>query len=142
MKYDALASTKQWKKHFRWHKLVKFSGSIDMQIYSVADGWCHEVTLMWIPLLLALIAFIKTCMYTSLYKFKLYLPMLIHCCFCQVPQFLAFCLPRVLCAVFEVMRAAALFALFALAGAMELTKETWDDAVAGKTVFVKFLAPW
>jgi hypothetical protein len=27
-------------------------------------------------------------------------------------------------------------------GATELTKETWDDAVAGKTVFVKFLAPW
>jgi len=27
-------------------------------------------------------------------------------------------------------------------GGMELTKETWDDAVAGKTVFVKFLAPW
>jgi len=25
---------------------------------------------------------------------------------------------------------------------MELTPETWDDAVAGKTVFVKFLAPW
>jgi hypothetical protein len=29
-----------------------------------------------------------------------------------------------------------------LAGAKELTKETWDDAVSGKTVFVKFLAPW
>jgi len=27
-------------------------------------------------------------------------------------------------------------------GATELTKETWDDAVAGKTVFVKFQAPW
>jgi len=26
--------------------------------------------------------------------------------------------------------------------AMELTKETWDEAVAGKTVFVKLLAPW
>jgi len=25
---------------------------------------------------------------------------------------------------------------------MELTPETWDDAVAGKTVFIKFLAPW
>jgi len=24
----------------------------------------------------------------------------------------------------------------------ELTKDTWDEAVAGKTVFVKFLAPW
>jgi len=28
------------------------------------------------------------------------------------------------------------------AGATELTKETWDGAVAGKSVFVKFLAPW
>jgi len=28
------------------------------------------------------------------------------------------------------------------AGAVELTKETWDAAVSGKTVFVKFLAPW
>jgi len=26
--------------------------------------------------------------------------------------------------------------------ATELTKENWDDAVSGKTVFVKFLAPW
>jgi len=33
-------------------------------------------------------------------------------------------------------------ALTVAAGATELTKETWDDAVAGKTVFVKFLAPW
>ncbi|CAK0903556.1 unnamed protein product [Prorocentrum cordatum] len=24
----------------------------------------------------------------------------------------------------------------------ELTKSTWDDATSGKTVFVKFLAPW
>jgi len=30
----------------------------------------------------------------------------------------------------------------ALASAMELTPENWDDEVAGKTVFVKFLAPW
>jgi len=42
---------------------------------------------------------------------------------------------------------AALSALLAtltlgFAGATELTKETWDAAVAGKTVFVKFLAPW
>jgi len=42
------------------------------------------------------------------------------------------------------MRALVLFAaaLAARAGATELTKESWDDAVAGKTVFVKFLAPW
>jgi len=30
----------------------------------------------------------------------------------------------------------------ALAGAKELTAETWDAETAGKTVFVKFLAPW
>jgi len=30
----------------------------------------------------------------------------------------------------------------ALVSATELTPETWDDAVAGKTVFIKFLAPW
>jgi len=33
-------------------------------------------------------------------------------------------------------------ALFGAACGNELTKETWDAAVAGKTVFVKFLAPW
>jgi hypothetical protein len=27
-------------------------------------------------------------------------------------------------------------------GAMELTPDTWDSATAGKTVFVKFQAPW
>jgi hypothetical protein len=32
--------------------------------------------------------------------------------------------------------------LFAGSGAMELTKESWDEASAGKTVFVKFQAPW
>jgi len=39
-----------------------------------------------------------------------------------------------------------IFRAFVLAvpavGALELTKETWDEAVAGKTVFVKMLAPW
>eukprot|EP00493_Phyllostaurus_siculus_P014484 UN14708 len=25
---------------------------------------------------------------------------------------------------------------------MELAPDTWDDAVAGKTVFIKFFAPW
>jgi hypothetical protein len=42
------------------------------------------------------------------------------------------------------MRFGAALALVAapLAAATELTKESWDDAVAGKTVFVKFLAPW
>jgi hypothetical protein len=33
-------------------------------------------------------------------------------------------------------------ALVGYAGAMELTKETWDSETAGKSVFVKFLAPW
>jgi len=32
--------------------------------------------------------------------------------------------------------------LCALANGMELDKSTWDAAVAGKTVFVKFQAPW
>jgi hypothetical protein len=35
-----------------------------------------------------------------------------------------------------------LFSLMAAANALELTPETWDDAVAGKTVLIKFLAPW
>jgi len=34
------------------------------------------------------------------------------------------------------------YALLGGAAATELTKETWDEAVSGKTVFVKFLAPW
>jgi len=32
--------------------------------------------------------------------------------------------------------------LFGAVAAIELTKDSWDDAVAGKTVFIKFLAPW
>jgi len=39
-------------------------------------------------------------------------------------------------------RAALALALLTGAAATELTKETWDEAVAGKTVFVKFQAPW
>jgi len=38
--------------------------------------------------------------------------------------------------------AALLFGLVAGANAMELSQETWDAAVDGKSVFVKFLAPW
>jgi NOL1/NOP2/fmu family ribosome biogenesis protein len=38
--------------------------------------------------------------------------------------------------------ASILLGLAAAANAVELTPETWDDAVAGKTVFIKFLAPW
>jgi len=41
-----------------------------------------------------------------------------------------------------VMRCAVLFALIAAASAVELTKDTYDSATAGKTVFIKFLAPW
>jgi len=29
-----------------------------------------------------------------------------------------------------------------LAEAKELTPENWDEEVSGKTVFIKFLAPW
>jgi len=40
------------------------------------------------------------------------------------------------------LRAFALVTLAQFAGATELTKDSWDSAVAGKSVFVKFLAPW
>lgn len=40
------------------------------------------------------------------------------------------------------MKGVVALLLVASAGALELTKETWDEAVAGKTVFVKFYAPW
>jgi len=40
----------------------------------------------------------------------------------------------------------AVFALLGLmactASAMELTMDNYDEATAGKTVFIKFLAPW
>lgn len=36
----------------------------------------------------------------------------------------------------------AILGLAASASATELTAETWDSKTAGKTVFVKFLAPW
>jgi len=35
-----------------------------------------------------------------------------------------------------------LAAAIACTHAMELTPENWDKETAGKTVFVKFLAPW
>jgi hypothetical protein len=40
------------------------------------------------------------------------------------------------------MKVLATLALAAVATASELTPDTWDAAVAGKTVMVKFLAPW
>ncbi len=36
----------------------------------------------------------------------------------------------------------ALLTLAASASAIELTPDTWDDSTVGKTVFVKFFAPW
>jgi len=32
--------------------------------------------------------------------------------------------------------------MLAMAGALELTPENWDAETAGKTVLIKFLAPW
>jgi hypothetical protein len=47
------------------------------------------------------------------------------------------------CVTEKTMKIAALFlSLFASVSAIELTPETWDEATAGKTIFVKFLAPW
>jgi len=40
------------------------------------------------------------------------------------------------------MRVFALSLLLAGAGATELTEANWDAKTAGKSVFVKFLAPW
>jgi len=40
------------------------------------------------------------------------------------------------------MRSLLLATMLVGSGAMELTKDTWDSAVAGKTVLVKFQAPW
>jgi len=37
---------------------------------------------------------------------------------------------------------AIFLSLLAGTQALELTPENWDESVAGKTVFLKFLAPW
>jgi hypothetical protein len=37
---------------------------------------------------------------------------------------------------------AAISLLAVLGSATELTTATWDEAVAGKSVFIKFQAPW
>jgi len=39
-------------------------------------------------------------------------------------------------------KVALLLGSLALTSAMELTPENWDAEVSGKTVFVKFQAPW
>jgi hypothetical protein len=38
--------------------------------------------------------------------------------------------------------AALLLATLATASAIELTPDNWDEKTAGKSVFIKFLAPW
>ena len=43
---------------------------------------------------------------------------------------------------FKMMKAAILALTLASASAIELTPANWDSATAGKSVFVKFLAPW
>jgi hypothetical protein len=40
------------------------------------------------------------------------------------------------------MRAVLLLALVAAASSLELTPANWDKETAGKSIFVKFLAPW
>jgi len=40
------------------------------------------------------------------------------------------------------MKLAILLAALGVAFAEELTPDTWDEKTAGKTVFIKFLAPW
>jgi len=35
-----------------------------------------------------------------------------------------------------------LLVLIALAASTELTPENWDEETAGKTIFLKFQAPW
>jgi len=42
----------------------------------------------------------------------------------------------------EMKAAVVMMALLGQAAATELTKATWDEATAGKQVFVKFQAPW
>ncbi|CAL1149370.1 unnamed protein product [Cladocopium goreaui] len=40
------------------------------------------------------------------------------------------------------MKLTAIVTLLVAANALELTKESWDEKTAGKSVFVKFFAPW
>jgi hypothetical protein len=40
------------------------------------------------------------------------------------------------------MKAVLLSTLLAAVGAVELTKANWDELTSGKSVFIKFQAPW
>jgi len=40
------------------------------------------------------------------------------------------------------MKLLVALSLFASAAAVELTPDNWDDMTDGKTVLIKFLAPW
>jgi len=40
------------------------------------------------------------------------------------------------------LRALSMSLLVSTAGATELTSSSWDAAVSGKSVFIKFQAPW
>jgi len=40
------------------------------------------------------------------------------------------------------MKTCVFLVIAAVAAATELTPDTWDAAVSGKTIFVKFQAPW
>jgi len=40
------------------------------------------------------------------------------------------------------MKAAVLALTVAVAGALELTAANWEESTAGKTVLIKFQAPW
>jgi hypothetical protein len=40
------------------------------------------------------------------------------------------------------MRGFLPLALCAVSAAVELTPDNWDEKTAGKSVFIKFLAPW
>jgi len=40
------------------------------------------------------------------------------------------------------MKVVALALLASLGNALELTESNWEEAVAGKSVFIKFQAPW
>jgi len=42
----------------------------------------------------------------------------------------------------KMMRALLLLAVVAAASAVELTPDNYDSMTSGKSVFIKFLAPW